>query len=570
MKPEHEQYILKNIGHKPAEAIAKDLGLKERNVNRFLEKQKSKERAAGPRNETIAPVKKKIVLLSVFLIVVLGFTVYGNSINGEFIWDDNLLIKENIYIKDWSYIPKIFSEDVGSGSGIEYHFYRPLQMVTYMVDYSLWKLDVKGYHLTNIVLHILAALGVYCLFNFIFKDNLLSLLTAIFFVVHPVHTEVVAYISGRADSLALLFMLSCFLFYVKQLSSNNAGLYILMLLSYALALLSKESSLILPVLLLLYHYSFKERVKGKGFFSILGLALAYVLLRTTVLKDLMSRAPCTTTLSERFPGFFAAATNYVRLLFFPFDLHMEYGKKLFHWGDLEVILGAGILSMMLIYAFRKRKENKIVFFSLLWFLIALAPVSNLYPINAYMAEHWLYLPSVGVFLILAGGVNGLRKIRGVGFFIVIIAIGLSAFYSYLTIKNNRYWKTPLVFYERLVKYAPDSTKVHVELGLIYNSIGRKREAEAMLKKAIKINPDYAEAYNSLGATYDLMGKKEEALAMFKKAIKIKPDFARAHNNLSIFYFYQKQYKLAIEYCDKAKALGFVNPVFVEALKPYRK
>ena len=101
---------------------------------------------------------KKKFFLPIILIIILGFAVYGNSLNGQFIWDDEHLIENNPNIKSWSYLPRIFTEDIGAGGGKEYSFYRPLQMMTYMADYSLWRLNVKGYHLTNIILHILVAL----------------------------------------------------------------------------------------------------------------------------------------------------------------------------------------------------------------------------------------------------------------------------------------------------------------------------------------------------------------------------------------------------------------------------
>ena len=164
---------------------------------------------------TKTPAGKKTVFLSVILIILLGFAAYGNSFNNEFVWDDKNLIGNNAYIKDLSHMLSIFSKDLGAGSGKEYNAYRPVQLITYVIDYSLWKLNVRGYHLTNILLHICVALGIYCLINVLFHNNFLSLLTGSFYVVHPIHTEAVTYISGRADSLALLFMLLCALCYSR-------------------------------------------------------------------------------------------------------------------------------------------------------------------------------------------------------------------------------------------------------------------------------------------------------------------------------------------------------------------
>ncbi len=481
------------------------------------------------------------------LIIIMGFAVYSNSFNSNFFWDDGLLIKNNEYIRSWTNLAHLFTKDIGSGGGTgkTYTSYRPLQMVTYMVDYSLWTLNPKGYHLTNILLHISAALGVYWLINMIFRENWLSLLTGLLFVVHPIHTEAVTYISGRADPLALLFMLLCFIFYIKSYGSKGMGAPILMLLSYAFALLSRENSLILPVLLLLYHYSFKKKVRIEKFLPVAGLAAVYIVLRATVLKALLAADVAhTTTLFQRLPGFFVAVATYSKLLFLPFDLHMEYGLKLFPWGNFKAILGIIIVCAVLIYVFRRKNNDQLVFFSILWFFITLLPVSNLYPINAYMAEHWLYLPSIGFFLIMAkaisigatlprrqaGGCPPLLKILT-----IIFTVGLFAFYSYLTIKQNTYWQDPIHFYERTLKYAPDSSRAYNNLGANYNAVNQKEKAVTAYQRAIDITPKNTDAYYNLGNIYSDLGKKEEAMAAYKKVIKIKPDYAQAHNNLGNIY-----------------------------------
>jgi len=212
-------------------------------------------------------ISSRNIFLSVFLIIVLGSLVYTNAISGQFIWDDEHLVQNNTMIKSWKNVPAVFAEDIGAGGGKEYNFYRPVQMLTYMADYSLWKIDPKGYHLTNIILHILAALAVYYLIYLLLADDLIAFFAAAFFTAHPIQTEGVTYISGRADSLAALFSLGAFIFYIKNRSSNRLTGYVCILLSYTLALLSKESSLILPVLVLLYHLSFKEKIEWKNFFD---------------------------------------------------------------------------------------------------------------------------------------------------------------------------------------------------------------------------------------------------------------------------------------------------------------
>ncbi|MFC1624718.1 hypothetical protein ACFL28_05380, partial [Candidatus Omnitrophota bacterium] len=176
-------------------------------------------------------LQKTPISISIALIILLGFIIYGNSLDGKFMWDDEKLIEENTYIKEWRHIKEIFTENIGKGAGEKSNFYRPLQMLTYMIDYSLWKLDARGYHLTNIFLHILVALGIFYLVSILFKDTLLSFLASIFFVVHPIHAGPTNYISARANSLVAVFMLLTLIFYIKALDTKKLSLYLGMLLT---------------------------------------------------------------------------------------------------------------------------------------------------------------------------------------------------------------------------------------------------------------------------------------------------------------------------------------------------
>ena len=161
MKKDDRDYILENFNKKSIKELARELRLKERKIKRFLEKEKEKRQRAS-KEESGYPARNTL-LIAAGLIVVLGFLVYGNSLNGEFIWDDEYLVRDNLYITSPSYLPQVFTKDVGAGSGKEVIFYRPLQILSYMFDYAFWKLNPKGFHLTNTILHILVALLLYFL-----------------------------------------------------------------------------------------------------------------------------------------------------------------------------------------------------------------------------------------------------------------------------------------------------------------------------------------------------------------------------------------------------------------------
>ena len=143
------------------------------------------------------------------------YHVYCRVARGEFVFDDNHLIKNNQYIKSGLSLANILIGKIKVDVEEKYSSYRPITMLTFAMDYSLWGLNERGYHVTNTILHILVALAIYWLISIFYRDNTLALLTGLLFVAHPIHTEAVAYVAGRGDSLAALFVLLCIIFYIK-------------------------------------------------------------------------------------------------------------------------------------------------------------------------------------------------------------------------------------------------------------------------------------------------------------------------------------------------------------------
>ena len=475
----------------------------------------------------------KVRFLSILLITLAGFAVYHASLENSFLWDDIFIVQENPNIKSWSCLAKIFTEDAGNVFSKKFILYRPIQTLSYAADYSIWKLDAAGYHFTNILLHILTAIAVWALASLLFEDGLIGLITGALFVIHPIHTEAVAYVSGRADILSGLFMLTCIICYIKQLSLKSAAGYFLMLSSYTLALLSNEYSLILPFLLVLYHYTFKKRFRLREILPIVLIAAAYIPTRISVSPSLAPNIAYYHAILKRAPGFFAAITNYIRLLILPFDLHMEYGNTLFAPMDPRAIAGILIVCALISLVFIKRGSSRLVFFSISWFLVGLLPYSGIYPLNAYMAEHWLYLASIGFFLMMAGGIRYLSqkkefRIAALAFFALFVF-----FYSYLTIEQNEYWRGPITFYNRTLVYAPASARIYNNLGTEYRKALRYDDAIALYKKAIGLDPKYEIAYTNLAITYDAFGRKADAAESFKMAIKSNPLYPAPYVGLGL-------------------------------------
>ncbi|MBN1872331.1 MAG: tetratricopeptide repeat protein [Candidatus Omnitrophica bacterium] len=479
----------------------------------------------------------KVILLHILLIALLGSLIYSNSINGQFIRDDHELVENNVYLKSWRYLPRIFTENVGAGAGLRSNSYRPLQILSYMIGYSLYGLDVRGYHISNVLLHIFVGAAVYWLIMLLFNDRTLSFFAAAMYVAHPLHTGAVAYISGRADPMVFLCVLLSFIFYIKHTRSKGTRLYYgLSLLFFVFALLSKEVALVFALLLLLYHAAFKERINIRLFIPIVIITFLYIAARLTVFSHFVSYSADTTTSAfQRMPGFFVALVNYLVLLVSPVYLKIDYGNVLFGVTHPKVIVGMSMAVLAIFYAFRSRGSNRLVFFSIGWFFITLGPSSNIYFINSYMAEHWLYMPSMGFCLLVSGLFlhiyrnARLRKIS-VAFFLLMVLM-----YGHLTVVQNGHWRDPLAFYKKILCFNPDLGSAYNGLGLAYQEKGLQKDAGDMFKRAIQKDPGDAVGYINLALIYHDLGRDGEAISLLKRAIVVNPTYAKGYNNLAMIY-----------------------------------
>jgi tetratricopeptide (TPR) repeat protein len=240
---------------------------------------------------------------------------------------------------------------------------------------------------------------------------------------------------------------------------------------------------------------------------------------------------------------------------------MEYGNQLFSLANHQAILGVILLCGIIILISKTRSERNIVFFSASWFMLCLLPSANLYPINAYMAEHWLYLPSIGLFLVVSKALASLyqkNRLKSLG---IAITITLVASFSFLTFKQNSYWKKTIPFYERTLRYAPQSFKVYYNLGNEYRLTGDYENSITAYNKAIKLNPQDADVYYNLGVAYSDIGENKKAIEQYKAAIGTKPFFDKAYYNSGNAYYQLGDIPQAL---DCYKKTIEINPLHVNA------
>jgi len=415
---------------------------------------------------------------------------------------------------------------------------------------------------------------VYFLIYLISKKQYIATVTAILFCVHTVLSILVNYVAGRADILSTLFLLAALVLYIlyKQSKANRYKilLYIFSALSFISALLTKEMAIIFPFVLLLYMICFPEDVNSTGkktqsliwiFFLIIGI---YALFRFTVLDFTGGKLLETTTgnipLYNRLLTTSKVFMIYLRLLFFPVGLHMEWNIPLANsFMQDEVFLSVVGLIIVGFFVYFLSRTSKLKFFAISWFLVTLFPQSNIFPLNYFMSESWLYIPSIGFFTLLAIYLYDLKQRSKLCSLLAAFIIFSSViFYGILTFKRADTWADPIRLYTEVLRYSPNNTKARINLGTILATSGSYDEAMEKYKEASELMPDDAGARAGLGSVYAEKQMYDMALEEFKKAVELNPKDYVAHNNIGIIYKQKGKIKKAMQ--EYAEALK-LNPSY---------
>jgi tetratricopeptide (TPR) repeat protein len=481
-----------------------------------------------------------------FLLGVIGFLVRLPAVQGPFMWDDTFLARDNPFIKSPLLALEAFRHHlfIDSLSG----HYRPVQNLSYMVDYFLWNTDAAGFHIGNIFLHVAAGLLLYRLLTLLFRNSgglwttndsrsiragtLTAFLVGAVWMVHPVHSAAIDYISGRADSLAFLFSAGAWLLVLRGREAKSRclryALYCLAFLSGLLALCSREIACIWILIFLVHTLVFARDISKKTKLATV-LCCALVLGAYAELRRLPVSRPHKPfvedwSASVRATLMLRALGDYGRLMVLPTNLHME--RTVFDpdnyrsrdtWrktagSEYLSILGLVVLAAFIYGCARRGTGQRARIMGTVWFFAAYLPISNIVQLNATVAEHWLYLPSVGFLLFVAGYALDLPRRFGAGpTAVAVIAIVALSIRS--TIRSSD-WSNDEKFYKRTLAAGGTSSRVGVNLAQIYANRGEYAVAEKMLRHILEINPGYPIACNNLANVLARAGKTAEAEALF--------------------------------------------------------
>lgn len=533
------------------------------------------------------------VFVCLFLFIIC-LSVYFSSLNNDFIFDDNFIVVKNIYIKNFAFVPKLFKSDIFHFEHPENpslgQYYRPLQTLSYTVDYFFWKLNPVGYRLVNITIHSLNGFLLYLLISLIFKDKLFALLSAVLFCVHPIQASDVVFISVRAVPMALLFMLLSIITSIKYfLHNKRPGLYF-SLFFFALALLSWETSLLLPFLIVLcalFSGADKKRIFS-GISPFVFTALIYLIFRSRFIPcDKLY--PASLFSIKNLNGYLYHAGDYFSQLIIPAGFQKiilndsAALKIIFLFFSLSVFL----FSLIKAVFFKNRKAG----FALIFYFIAMLPLFRLWDtipfFGAVVSEHYVYIASAGFFMLISclllDLLRYLRRTAVTGIFLLITG------YSFLTIINNANYKDDITFYNHIISLDSENTLVRVNLGTAYyqkklydlakeqavfvlsrnpfaweevlllgnisKDKGELQKAAELYRKVLILYPKSSEAFNNLALIYSDMGFDKQALENFRKAIELDPESLLILKNFSDFLIKRKLYASAMPYCKKMLELS---------------
>jgi tetratricopeptide (TPR) repeat protein len=559
-----------------------------------------------------------------FMVALIAFLQYAQTISYDFALDDYSAILENHVTKNGiDAIPTIFKTTYRFGYPIQGdELYRPIPKSIFAIVYSAAGENPMPYHLLNVLLYALTGFLLFTLLcKFLPEQIYPTFATTVLFIAHPIHTEVVANIKSVDEILSFLFfILSLHTLNDYLIRGKKSSLFLTLILFFA-ALLSKESSITYLAVYPLCIYFFTKTAKQKIVSTTLLLlipVLIFLLIRSRVVGETVYPSMADNALFSTHDFLERKATAvyilglYLQLLIFPFHLTFDYSLKqipIVGIGSWQFILSAAIFVSLLVYAVISFKKKNMIAFGILFFLITISISSNIFIyIGTHMAERLLYAPAFGFCFVIAFLLDSLLKGKTEAvtdsvqkFFFSRTAFTATLFtitllYSAKAISQNNIWKNNFTLYESGVAASPLSHRTHYYLGnylLKKEYLATLTEQEKVkvvnrafseLRKSVSIFPGMSDAWLQIGNYFSNTEQKDSAIFYLKKAIQVQPTLATAHNNLGAVYFGMNDLNKAVDelrlaikydaaYHDAYKNMGSVVATagkFDEAIPYFKK
>ena len=516
----------------------------------------------SPEATPISPSTKETWL---HLLLVAGGAAlfYTNSFGNFFVWNDCTLIIENFLVKDWRNLPEIFSSAFWKPLiGEPPQIYRPLTLASFVMDFAFWGLKPWGYHFTNILLHVLNSILVYIL-ALKYVPSVPALTASLLFAVHPIHVEAVTYIFGRGELFMAAFLLAGVLLFIRSRQSGSWLSYFVSLLCFFFALLAKETAVIFPLLVLAGDIAVSPHLWRRdlwrqlachvGPIAVLGGCILWWEL--FVGKTAMISVSAAPTFAGHLLLTLKAIPVYLGLLLFPWNLHFIHSvnpTSLLEpqvWLSVSILVGAG-------WGLRRalRSDNRAVSFALLWLLIGLLPVVYFIGHGLPLLEGWIYLPSLGFFLLVSIGFGKLSW-GGQSHLQVWAGVLIAAVLGGVTFDRNRDWEDDLQISLHTATALPNNPVALRLLGDARFKRGRTDEAERLYQEAIARTPDDPRLQESLGRINSFLRKDSLALAHYERMREL------TRWNPYAYWWIGRYYRRRVDFPSAAKYFSEAARIF---------
>lgn len=466
------------------------------------------------------------------LLFVLTVAIYARTLRHQFqmSWDDNWYLVYNEAIRgfSWHNLQTIFTSIYQAN-------YAPLQMLSYMADYSLWGMIPGGFALTNFVLHALNGVLLYRLFSSLHGERLLALVGAAFFLVHPLQVESVAWISCRKNVLSLFFFLiswEAYRSYRLRGGGNGWRAYAVSLVSFVLSLLAKSTTLVLPVILVLHDVCFtsgERRVRLKDKIPYAVAALIFALLSMTIQTHDFQGG-----IREPYHGGSPLATFYTMLpvfclylwrLVWPAGLSAIYNPPV-HTAPDGTVLAAGLFLVLLAWGgYRLFKYDRRLGFWLLFFWIGMLPFAQIVPIYWLITDRYINVSIIGAAALAGAGATHLRNRLGAHGKRVLYALLLLwiAALSVASYQRAGVWRDSLTLWSDAVAKQPHSIRVWEHYAEALRTFGKKEESRRAYEYVLSLKPTSDAALANLGELLTEEGELDKGLVLLRRLVEIKPE-----------------------------------------------
>lgn len=470
----------------------------------------------------------------------------------DFAFDDQLVIPATWQVGAGSLLD-VLRAPVQAKS-IVLPYFRPLTALSYALDGTIWRGNPGGFHLTNLLLHVAVSVLVFAVARRLLLPGPAPLLAGLLFAVHPIHVEAVAWVQGRVDLLATTGVLLAVLLGVAGVEAGGRRRRLLCwtasTMAFLAALLAKEVAIVTPLLAAVvvagkFDREAWPRVRASApLLALMGAAIVlYLGLRTLALGGVTLGLSGGPALQDRVLLALRVIPLSLRLLVWPIGLnptHVVAPPS----GLLDADLWLGVLLALLVVALGIwGRQTPGVGVGLAWLTLAWLPASNLLPITGFVvAERYLYLPSAGLCLAVAGAAARMFEgevrwrnacVAAVGGLLLTLG-GLAAVQAEL-------WRDPRSFYEGLVRRNPDSPLARNNLGEVYLVSGEDARAEEAFRAALRLHAADAGALSNLGLVAQRRGDFPEARRLYREALAVRPNHAEAWNNLGTLYEAEKEW-----------------------------